>query len=232
MHTPRALIAAILATTLLLSVPASMHAQGVRGPFTVVKVVDGDTIDVLTDGGVERVRLIGVDCPELHHSDPVIKMYGKLSTEFTEKRLMDSEVWLEADAQPTDQFGRTLAYVWTIPPPANAADEQLRTSMFNGVLLYEGWAMVFTVPPNVKYSDVLVAFQRDAIENMRGLWKDPNLVIDPYGIVYRTETGTKYHLRGCSYLSESCIEIIRLEAFLRGLGPCSVCSPAPLTAQP
>ncbi|MCR5034352.1 MAG: hypothetical protein K6B42_02905 [Clostridia bacterium] len=44
-------------------------------------------------------------------------------------------------------------------------------------------------------------------------------------IVYRTETGEKYHSYGCSYLSRSCIEITLSEALARGLEPCSRCHP-------
>lgn len=229
---PRARAAAILTMALLLCVPVAAHAQAIRGPFIVVNVVDGDTIDVLSPFGKERVRLIGADCPELRHREPAIRVYAKIAAEFTAGRLLGSDVWLESDVRLTDQWGRTLAYVWTSRPPADGAGELLHTSMFSGVLLYEGWAMVLTVPPDMKYADALLGFQRDAMENDRGFWGYAKQVADAYGVVYKADTGKRYHVKGCHYLAESCSEITRREAFLLGLTPCSSCKPAPLTLQP
>ncbi len=42
--------------------------------------------------------------------------------------------------------------------------------MFNAILVLEGYAQVMTVPPNVKYSDYFVKFQREAKEQNKGLW--------------------------------------------------------------
>ncbi len=222
----------ILTIVLLLCAAPEIGAQTVRGPFAVVSVVDGDTIAVLSPRGTERVRLIGIDCPELGHADPAIRVYAQLAAEFTTTRLLGGDVWLEADVREADQFGRTLAYVWTTPPPAEGASELLHTHMFSAVLMYEGWAMTYTVPPNVKYSHILAALGRDAMENARGLWKDPGEVIEAYDLVYRTATGGKYHVLGCEYLATSCIEITRLEGALRELAPCSSCSPTALTLRP
>lgn len=44
-------------------------------------------------------------------------------------------------------------------------------------------------------------------------------------IVYRTDTGTKYHVSTCSYLSKSKIAISLKDAKARGLTPCSKCNP-------
>ncbi|WMJ85031.1 hypothetical protein ACS3UN_04130 [Oscillospiraceae bacterium LTW-04] len=43
-------------------------------------------------------------------------------------------------------------------------------------------------------------------------------------IVYVTETGSKYHCSGCSYLAKSCIPI-ELETAKQSYGPCSKCCP-------
>lgn len=42
--------------------------------------------------------------------------------------------------------------------------------MFNAELLLAGMAQVMTVPPNVKYSELFVKFQREAREAGKGLW--------------------------------------------------------------
>ena len=62
----------------------------------------------------------------------------------------------------TDRYGRLLAYVW-LP----------EGSMFNEVLLKEGYAQVATFPPNVKYVERFEEAQREAREAGRGLWGLP-----------------------------------------------------------
>lgn len=49
-------------------------------------------------------------------------------------------------------------------------------------------------------------------------------------IVYRTKTGSKYHLDGCRSLNKSKIELTLEEATQRGLSPCKVCKPPTLDA--
>jgi micrococcal nuclease len=75
----------------------------------VTRVVDGDTLDVRLDGGrLERVRLIGLDTPE-------VGTCGASAATSAARRLADrARVVLRGDAtQATrDRYGRLLAYVW------------------------------------------------------------------------------------------------------------------------
>jgi len=123
----------------------------------VVRVVDGDTLDVELNGVKERVRLIGVDTPEVHGS---VEHYGAEASAFTKERLTGAAVSLELDVEERDRYGRLLAYLW------------LGDEMFNETLVREGYAQVMTVPPNVKYADRFVALQQEAREAGRGLWGD------------------------------------------------------------
>ena len=61
--------------------------------------------------------------------------------------------------QRYDRYGRVLAYVWL--PDGR---------MLNEVLLKEGYAMLYTVPPNVKYEEKLKKAYREAVEKGKGLW--------------------------------------------------------------
>lgn len=84
-------------------------------PVTVTKVVDGDTITVTTSSGQrERVRLLGIDTPELARDGQRAECGAEeaqqiLTTEIDRGR----EVTLTTDPQSkeTDRYGRTLAYV-------------------------------------------------------------------------------------------------------------------------
>ena len=108
--------------------------------ITVAKVHDGDTIK-LANG--DRVRLIGIDCPELHESDKlyrdaarrhqdiaVIQAMGKEADEFTRKLVLGRKVRLEFDLERRDKYGRLLAYVYLYPGPG---DQELDSD----VLVYE-----------------------------------------------------------------------------------------------
>ena len=133
------------------------------GTFAVKKISDGDTFWSYngTDEG-EKIRLIGVDAPE---SRNVFKKkqgyFGIEAKEYLTNLLKGKRVRLEYDVDHTDQYGRTLAYVY------------LQDGIFlNADLVKSGYAMVMTVPPNVKYADEFVKLQQDARENNRGLWNE------------------------------------------------------------
>lgn len=137
----------------------------------VKRVVDGDTL-VLDNG--ERVRLIGVDTPEIHESrklhkdskrlkmDTVdIQKLGRRSYNFTRKLVEGKRVRLEFDVERTDKYERLLAYVY------------LQDGTFvNAEILKQGYASLMTIPPNVKYADSFVKLFREAREDKRGLWSE------------------------------------------------------------
>jgi micrococcal nuclease len=123
----------------------------------VTKVVDGDTIDISPSvEGRSRVRLIGMDTPEVYFGT---QPYGPEASAFAKRELDGEEVELELDVQKIDPYGRLLAYVYL--PDGR---------MFNEVLLEEGYAQVATFPPNVKYQDRFLEAQREARAQNRGLW--------------------------------------------------------------
>jgi len=75
-----------------------------------VRVVDGDTL--LLEGG-ERVRLLGVDAPELAREGRAGEAGAKEAKEFLRRLAEGRRVRLELDGEPKDKYGRTLAYVFT-----------------------------------------------------------------------------------------------------------------------
>lgn len=149
----------------------SFGAEGCQAPnqksandfYAVVKVVDGDTFWV--DDGSEdglKVRLIGVDAPETRKSARKdVGYYGKESKQYLEQMIAGKEVRLEYDVDTKDRYGRTLAYVYL--------DDG---TFVNAELLRNGFAMVLTVPPNVRFADEFLDLQSEAREKNRGLWRD------------------------------------------------------------
>ena len=143
----------------------------------VTRIIDGDTIEVQPLGGAQlpstRVRLIGVNAPELH-GDP--EPLGREAAAFTERQLAGATVWLEKDVSDTDRYGRALRYVWLAPAPAQPTEADLREKLFNAWLVLEGYANTATVPPDVKYAEWFRRFEREARQAGRGLWavEDPS----------------------------------------------------------
>lgn len=134
-----------------------------NGFLAVKKVVDGDTFwaDDGTSKGV-KIRLIGVDAPESRKSfKKEVGYFGKEAKAYLTSLLTGNSVRLEYDVNRIDQYGRTLAYVY------------LQDGTFvNADLVRNGYAMVMTVPPNVKFADYFVKLQQEAREHKRGLWKN------------------------------------------------------------
>lgn len=187
----------------------------------VIKVIDGDTIQVNLNKRIEKVRFIGVNCPE---STTRLEPYGKEASNFTRKNLLNKTVYLELDIQTYDKYNRLLAYVW-LATPNKITEQEIRKKMFNAILLLEGFAQIMTVPPNVKYVDYFVKFQREAREKQKGLWAPTKTLTTEKIIVYITRTGSKYHRAGCRYLRKSSIPITLKKAKSGGYTPCSVCNP-------
>jgi|SRR5690554_3062648 len=131
--------------------------------YPVTKIVDGDTfwIDNGTEKG-EMIRLIGIDAPESQKRFKKDKgHFGKESKEYLTKLILNKKVRLEHDVNQLDRFGRTLAYVYL--------DDG---TFVNAELVKNGYAVVMTVPPNVRYADLFLEFQKQAREKDRGLWQD------------------------------------------------------------
>lgn len=132
--------------------------QGNRLAVEVVRVVDGDTIVVKYNDKEERLRLIGVDTPESVHPEKGEQPFGKEASDYTKAQLAGKTVEIEFDVEQRDQYGRLLAYVW------------LDGKLFNETLVKEGYAVLLTWPPNVKYVERFTAAQKEAREKGKGLW--------------------------------------------------------------
>jgi micrococcal nuclease len=145
---------------------APAHPTGPTQDATLVRVVDGDTIRVMVGGVEERVRYIGIDTPELNTSSPATPdPYAEAATEANARLLAEGRLVLEKDVSERDQYGRLLRNVWLESAGA--------WRLVHLDLVAEGYAQVSTYPPDVKYVDTLLAAQRAAREEGRGLWGGP-----------------------------------------------------------
>lgn len=136
----------------------------------VKRAVDGDTLQ-LENG--QRVRLIGIDTPEMHESEKLqrdasrsgqdastIRKLGRRAYAFTRDLVEGRRVSLEFDVERYDVYGRLLAYVY------------LKDGTFvNAKIIEEGYASLLTIPPNVRYVELFKELYRQARSERRGLWQ-------------------------------------------------------------
>lgn len=127
---------------------------------TVTEIIDGDTIRL--DNGIV-VRYLGIDTPEkrIKKGERWIDAPQPFSREATEANralVLGKQVTVEYDVERRDKYGRTLGYVFS------------GDVLVNRALLEQGYAVLYSRPPNVKYVDELVAAQAQARREGRGLW--------------------------------------------------------------
>lgn len=117
----------------------------------VTRIVDGDTIEC---SGIGRIRLIGMDAPELSQGSFGEQAAGALVALIP----VGTTVALERDVEARDRYDRLLGYVWH--------DGRL----VNWLMVRHGFAVTLTYPPNVQYVEWLAEAQQRARTEGRGLW--------------------------------------------------------------
>jgi len=137
----------------------------------VVKhVADGDTL-VLENN--EKVRLIGVDTPELGDKDRNARNAGRngisrrtvnefavKAKTFAENAIEGQQVRLDYDWQRSDKYGRTLAYVYRVPDDF----------FLNAEIIKKGYGFAYTRFP-FKYQEEFKGYENEARANKKGLWQ-------------------------------------------------------------
>jgi micrococcal nuclease len=174
-----------------------------QNPFpefgTVVRVADGDTITVRFSDGVERrIRLIGVDAPELNDPREAVAWRAFLSRRFAFYHLYRSSVRLSYDFAPLDEYGRVLAYVWS-------SDGRL----FNESIIRQGFAAAFFKYPFRKdFQRRFRAAAEAARKENRGFWRVEDPAVIPVSEV-------RAHLGEIVAVRFVCTEVLKKGSFLR-----------------
>ncbi|MFM9421369.1 thermonuclease family protein [Thermus scotoductus] len=161
-----------LAWAALLSLALALTPQGrLQGPVQVVRVVDGDTVEL---AGVGAVRLIGIDAPESGYnrrtSGPEEVRLGLEAKAFLTRLLQGKRVWVELDVQERDRYRRVLAYLYLEDPKGDWTYGSRRFRQVNLEVVRAGWAEPYTVPPNVRYADLYLQAAREARARGAGMW--------------------------------------------------------------
>jgi micrococcal nuclease len=168
MKVREALIAIILGAVLVLMAGGQTNVTTPDVPkpnqscptYKVVRVVDGDTVDLLIDGKNTRVRLIGVDTPETVDPRKPVEEYGKEASRFTTNLLLGEDVWVEQEPDNTvDKYGRSLYYLYRAPDGL----------FVNLEIVRQGYGHAYTIYP-FKYMELFRYYEKKASDNGKGLW--------------------------------------------------------------
>lgn len=133
---------------------------------TVLRAVDGDTLDVRDDTrGRLRVRLLGIDSPELHKPGWSVGCWGPEAARFAADTLTGQRIALVTDPgqDSHDRYGRTLAYV-------ELADG--RDFAVTAVAAGMARPYVYGGKPVSRYPEIMAA-EEQARAAGRGLWGPP-----------------------------------------------------------
>eukprot|EP00980_Cylindrotheca_fusiformis_P002391 scaffold558_cov111-Cylindrotheca_fusiformis.AAC.9 len=187
----------------------ALHSSVPSGAEEIMckSVYDGDTL-TLADG--RRVRLLGIDTPELKEKQP----FAEEAKQYTNSRCYKKSLWIyhEPGSSKTDHYGRTLAHVFI------QSDGQYLC--INEGIVEAGFAR-FYVPKDVNLHNeaTLRKAQASALSAKRGLWstfKDET--------VHKSRNGTAYHKKSCKNMAGINTEAIKAtEAIAEGLHPCRTC---------
>jgi micrococcal nuclease len=129
--------------------------------YPVIKVVDGDTIDILLNGKSERLRLIGINTPETVDPNKPVECFGPQASANAHKLLDGQEVRIAADPTQDDKdmYGRLLRYVW-----------RQDGLFYNLEAIKDGFAYEYTFAKPYQYQAEFKAAQQAAQAANLGLW--------------------------------------------------------------
>jgi micrococcal nuclease len=139
----------------------SSGGEGIRGgeaEAEVLRVIDGDTIEVELGGEEENVRYIGIDTPESAIPGEPVECYGKEAAAANEELVGGETVRLVFDAERRDHYGRLLAYVYA------------GGTFVNARLVADGYATTLEIEPNTSRAGRLGELEAAAGREGAGLW--------------------------------------------------------------
>jgi len=138
------------------AVAVELETKTYRYKHVVKRIYDGDTI-TLENG--DRVRLLGINTPEIESRHRQGEEGGQTAKQWLQDKLQQGIVFLEYDQQKKDKYGRSLAHLFL------ENGEHL-----NKELVQAGLATLSIIPPNVSYSDDLEEAESVALQQRLGIW--------------------------------------------------------------
>ncbi len=147
-----------IGATILLLLPLAIHAATPRTLVAKVeRISDGDTITAVTNNQTKlRIRLMGIDAPEVPHGDKPGQPFGEEARDYLDHLIGGKTV--RVDAYGPDEYKRVLAVVW---------DEQINVNL---LLVAMGYAEVYRGAPCQVYCQELEDAEAKARRDRVGMW--------------------------------------------------------------
>jgi micrococcal nuclease len=140
----------------------------------ILRVLDGDTVELLYQGKAEKARLVGVDTPETKDPRKPVQCFGPEASQFTTTTLprgLEARITWNPVGDKRDKYSRLLVYLWV------QLDDDEPFELFNAALVRLGYARVY---PFFKFDRLqeFRNFEAEAIAEKAGLWGACNY--EPY----------------------------------------------------
>ena len=127
--------------------------------YQVNRIIDGDTVEILYDGTLTSVQLVGVDAPETVHPSKSRERFGAEASDYLNELLLDDSIYLRFDENKWDKYDRLLGYVYRVSDGIFVNLEMIR----------EGYARVETRFP-FRYEKLFTDYESRAKSERIGLW--------------------------------------------------------------
>ncbi len=161
--TPATIAVLVAASLILLRISQSStedrESSSESHTVLIVHVIDGDTIE--TSEG-ERIRLLGIDAPEVAHHGREGERFGNDSTRWLSRQIEGKIVTLRVGREPLDRYGRTLAWVYT--SDGTFVNEQILKSGMAKLL--DKYGLPADLEPSLRSAEAMGRVKK------RGLWRD------------------------------------------------------------
>lgn len=141
--------------------PTTVQPSSLGQPHRIIRIVDGDTVVVEIDDMPQKVRLIGINTPEIKTSQKPAECFGVEAENYARQLLANERVYVEPDPSQDahDKYGRLLAYLIL----SNGTN-------FNERMIVDGYAKEYTYRKPYKYKKRFKEAETRARLDNKGLW--------------------------------------------------------------
>lgn len=155
-------VSAVYFSPVAFSQNCNSHTLSPAEPGVVKWVYDGDTL-LLNDK--RKIRIIGIDTPEIRHHQQAAQAYGAKAREALRELLkeQDYQILLRFGKEKYDRYQRLLAHVF-LPDGTNLSNW----------LLENGFARTLAIPPNIELANCYKLAEQRAQTNTLRIWRLKN----------------------------------------------------------
>lgn len=156
------LFLSIIATSFLFIFIPSISAKTIE-TVHVTRVIDGDTIEIDHNGINEKIRLIGINTPEINDSRPEMRCFAELAKTKMQYAVEGKDIIIVSDDSQSDRdkYNRLLRFIYLD-----------KNTNLNYLMIWKGYAYEYTYGSPYRKQDKFKKAQETAEKKEKGLWGD------------------------------------------------------------